>query len=301
MKRIILSSMVLSSLLLANGENHIALGGGIVEIKDNFSTEQKSKISSLDSSENKRVGIGVLDFYYGYNLMEDVDIYTSIQEDGIKLGSKIDTNYGIFDFGVMVRGEEEWENPFLIGDDRKTTHSIESGAYLAYTKLFGEDSITIKSEISHKSYTEDKVSKDLKREGLRNKISVINKFNRKLFDRDIAYITKLTFEKYDADGESSSFNKYGGTLGVALDINEKFNLGLYTNLAQQKYEKFNSEVNKKVDVTIYGISAVLKYDKPFGYKNSYVTLNTGYIKEEANTNFYDKQKNYSLITLGYRF
>ena len=64
-------------------------------------------------------------------------------------------------------------------------------------------------------------------------------------------------------------------------LNENLFFSLFTNVAKQDYEETNSQVNKKVDVDIYGINAGLTWDKPFSYNNSYVSFKTGYEKRRS--------------------
>jgi hypothetical protein len=301
MKKILIPSLIVCS-LFANEQNFIEIGGGFLKSKDNFSTESKKNISSLNSAENENLGLVHLSLFYKYDINKNFDIYSSIGEGGIKLGSTINTNSGRFGLGAKFGVSEEWENPFLTQSDRKETDVYEVGLYTSYSFSINENYQTsLAYEFSTVTYDKETLIDDLKREGNRHIVSLENVFNTRLHDRDLNYMVNFLYEMYDADGKASSYDRYELELGIESNLKENISIFLLSNFAKKEYDSFNTQVNKKVDVDIYGINAGLTWEKPFNYENVYVNVKTGYEKEEANVNFYDKENTYGMLSVGYRF
>lgn len=301
MKKILIPSL-LASILFASEQNYIEIGGGVIKSKDNFSTESTKNISGLGKAKNENIGFPYIEMFYGYDITDSTNLYIASGIDGVKLGSIIDSSSGTFDVGLKVDASEEWENPFLTGSNRNETDVVELGVYAGYSLSFHENHDgAIRYEFSAVEYDKETVSNDLKREGNRHILSFENIFNTKMFDKELNYVTNLSYEKYDADGKSSSYDKYELLIGAMTKLNENLFFSLFTNVAKQDYEQTNTQVNKKIDVDIYGVNAGLRWDKPFSYDNTYVNFKTGYEKEEANHNFYDKENTYGLVSVGYKF
>lgn len=301
MKKILLSSLLVGS-LFAN-ENYFEIGGGFNKAKDNFSTDSKDTIQALNNAQSETTGIPYIEFFYGHNLNDKVKLYAASQFGEFNLGSQIDSNYGFFDFGVKADFMgEAWENPYLTGTKRETTDTKEFGVYLGYGLSFNpQHEGMIRYDYSNKEYDKDALTGDLKRDGNRHVISFENMYHTQLLGKQTSYIGNLALEKFSADGEANSYNKYGVEFGTSTALNDALRLSVLANFGKQDYEKHNTAVNQKVNVKIYGAKAILKWDKPFDYKNTYVSLKTGYEKEEANADFFDKENTFGILSLGYLF
>lgn len=301
MKKILLASTLAAS-LFAN-DNFIELGFGFLKSKDNFSTEQNKNISTLANAEEESQTIPYFDLYYAYKLNNMSNIYLNAGVEGLRLGSEIETGIGFFDIGLKadLMGEE-WENPFLTGTNRKETDTKEVGAYIGYGLSFSQNhEAMIKYEYSNKTYDKETVANELKREGNRHIISLENMFFTQAFNSKTALLTNLNYEMYKADGKASTYNRYDLELGISTDLSSNLNLTTMFNAGKKDYDSVNPIFNKTVDASIYGVKAILKYDKPFSYKNTYVTLKAGYEKEDANVDFYDKEDTFAVATFGYKF
>lgn len=297
MKKILIPSLFAS--LLFAGEGYIEVGGGYSSEKDNFSTSQKNKISKLGSAKSDSDVGPYFSFMYSYDLNENINIYAQF-DGGYGLGANIETEYGVFDLGVVGGSSgEEWENPFLINTDRKTTDVKEIGAYFGYSiPLSDRLETSFIYEYAKKDYAKETVLSVLKRQGSKHSLSVENSY---MLNERVALINSFSYEKYKADGKASSYNKYGLSLGFATELSENIELSLMGGYAKKKYGAFNPIVNKKVDASIYGVSAEARWEKPFNYKNTYVSFKTAYNNEDANANFYDKKGADAGISIGYRF
>jgi len=297
MKKILIPSLF-ASLLLA-GEGYIEIGGGYSSEKDNFSTSQKSKISKLGSAKSDSDVSPYFSFMYSYDLNDNINIYTQF-DGGLALGTNFETEYGMFDLGVIGGSSgEEWENPFLINVDRKTTDVKEIGTYLGYSiPLSDKLETSFKYEYAKKDYDKESVVNVLKREGSKHGISIENSY---ILNERVDFINGFSYEKYKADGKASSYNKYGLSLGFTTGLSKDIDLFLMGGYAKKEYDAFNPIVNKKVDASIYGIEAEVRWDKPLNYKNTYVSFKAAYNNEDANANFYDTKSANAGISIGYRF
>jgi hypothetical protein len=301
MKKIILSSSLLLSILCANEQNYIELGGGFLKSKDNFSTESKETISSYGDAESTNTAIPYLGFYYGNKFNDITTIYAQSEKGELNLGTKINTNNQIFDIGLNMNllSNDEWENPFLTGANRKETNTSEYGAYIGYG-IHLNDKITtmLKYKYSSKSYDKETVLEVLKREGDRHILSLETKH---MAYENLAFIYNLNYEKYSADGKASSYNSYGIDLGLKSNLSENLNLMLLTKYSTKEYDEKNPYFNKTIDSNSYGLNTNLKWEKPLSYENVYVSFKVGYEKEDANVNFYDTENTFSFISIGYEF
>lgn len=302
MKKILLSSMLVGS-LFASEQNYFELGMGVINTKDNFSTEQKETNTSLDNAQSQSEAIPYIEFYYGYDISKNTNIYIQSQGGEFNLGSQIDSDTGYFDFGVKANlMQEEWNNPYLTNAKREKVDTKEFGIYAGYGLSFARNhEAMIKYEVSTKSYDKDDVSNELKREGTRHIISFDNMIHSSLFGNQTTYLSDISIEKYKADGKASSYTEYDFEAGLSTKLTEVVRLSLLANIGKRSYDAINTEINTEVDVTIYGAKAVVKWDKPFDFKDTYLSFKTGYEKENANDNFYDRENNFGIVSIGYNF
>jgi hypothetical protein len=290
MKKILLSSLLVGS-LFATEQNYIELGAGYANSKDNFSANDKSS------------AFPYISFYHAYNITKNTNIYLSSKFGDLKLGTNLDTNLGAFDFGLLANFmKEEWENPYLATSTRKKTDTKEAGLYAGYTLSFlNNNEAKISYSITKKTYDKDELIMEQQREGIRNKIAFNHKIHSSLFTRQTTYFETLTLENYKAEGNQNSYKKIDFELGVSSSVNDSIRLSLLANVGQQDYDKVNTNLNQKVSVKLYGAKAILNWDKPLGYDSTYMSFKTGYEKEAANHDFYDKENTFGIVSLGYKF
>ena len=301
MKKILLSALLASSVFA--GENYIEIGGGFNNSKDNFSTDSKDTISSLGSADSESTGIPYIEFYYGYDVNDKVKLYVASQFGEFNLGSEIESGFGFFDVGL--KGDlmaEAWKNPYLTGSKREKTDVKEFGAYIGYGLMFSQNHEgMIKYEYSNKEYDKDTLTGDLKRDGKRHILSFENMYYAPLFGKENAYLANVNLENFKADGKANSYKTYELEFGTSTSLTDDLRLSLLANIGKQDYNQHNSAVNQKVSVKLYGAKAILNWDKPFGLKDTYASLKTGYEKEEANADFFDKENTFGIISMGYKF
>lgn len=303
MKKRLLFSLMVCSLYASEQTNYIELGFGQLKEKDNFSVESDKSISSLGKADSETLYFPYVGFNFNYNLNETSSIYVNSQLGDFSLGSNIKTPHGSFDFGFTTNFyDEAWENPYLTNEKREKTKVKKNGTYFTYGKsFFASHEFSITHKYKEVDYDKDTLSKKLKRDAKEHTISVDNNFSSNIKNLPITYLTNVAYKIYDADGKASSYKKASFAIGANLQINKRFDLTLLNSFARKDYEEHNSFVDKKVSSDIYGFMSTFKWNEPFNYKNTYLSFQNGYIKEEANANFFDKEKKFALVSIGYKF
>jgi len=298
MKKIILTSMLASTFLLAQ-ENFIEIGLGYKGTKNNFSTDSDEKISTFSKAKSDNSVLPNLKFYYGQEISKDINLFIKSDQKELKLGSKIAFDNSNLSFGFKTKlFEEEWEDPFLLNTNRKETDISENGLFLAYQLPFNNYiNTTISYEYAKKKYDSDKLIPVLKRDANIHNLSLKN-----IFILDYAnIITNIEYEKYNAKGKASSYDKIGLDLGISKTLNPKTTFSLFAGYAKKEYDQSNPVLNKKIDANIFKSMANIKYKEPFDYKNTYIKTSLIYKNEDANNQFYDKTATYGLFSIGYNF
>ena len=297
MKTLLIPSLLISS-LFAVEQNFIEIGGGVINIKDNFSAYETRPSKTLGAPQSKSSALPYLNFYYAKELGQENYVYITSMNGGLNLGSEIETDLGLFDFGLKNDFVgKAWENPFVT--NQKKTDVTEFGGYLSWGIPTSENSFTtLKYELSDVDYEKDSTTKTLQRDASRHIVSLENVFE---FNKSHTFVTTLKYENYDADGEASSYDKTGIEIFTAHSLSDNLELNLIGNLAHKEYNEINPVFNKKIDSDTIGINTSLTLYEPLEYKNVFTSLKAGYEKEDANHNFYDKSNKYTLFTIGYIF
>ncbi len=183
---------------------------------------------------------------------------------------------------------------------RIKTDVKEFGSYVGYgLKLRKNYQTSLFYSYSKKKHDKETVQEDLKRDGSRHLITLENVYT--LDDGSLSFIVNTSYEKYNAQGDASTYKAYTLELGLSTNLSENMNITLLTEFGKKDYDKSNPEFNKKVDATIKGATAVVTYQEPFGYKNVYTSLKAGHQQENANVSFYDKENTFTMISIGYLF
>lgn len=301
--KILLLPAILTCTLFASEENFFELGAGYINSKDNFSTNSNKKITSFSSSESENKAIPNINTYYGKNLSENIKAYFQLEQTDLKIGTKLNTTIGDFYFGVKSKLlEEEWENPFLLNQDRKETDINENGLFLAYEFNTSDySSAIIKYEYSKRKYDTDKTIEDLKRKGNRNLFSLNHALSLNILDEETLLLTNMIFENYSADGKASSYDSLALELGFSKDLNSKTNLAVLTNISKKQYDKTNPIFNEKIESNNFKILTKIEYKEPFNFTDTYINFTIGRENLNANNEFYDAKSNFALFGIGYKF
>ena len=299
MKKILLL-LVLVYELFANEKNFIEIGGGYIVGKNNFSTNSKKTITSYKSAKNQNKVIPNIRFNIVKKINTISTIYTTMEFGYLSIGSKFNTNNGIFDIGIKQDlFREAWENPYLLNSQRIKTKTQEIGGYFKYgIQLSRSYIVNLGYTYSNVNYDNETVSKKLKQEGEKHKTLLRNMF---VINKQTKLFGIFSYEKYNADGYENNYYTTGISAGVMHKFNKTYELVFFTNLSNKKYEHMNSILDTKIKLTEYKILSSFKINKPVGFDNSYLKLSLGYEKQDANHDFYDGYRQLSMISIGYKF
>lgn len=273
-------------------ENYIELGGGFLSEKNSFSAESKSVISQYGKSDNDTRAIPYAAFNYTYHYDNSMTVYLESQKGDIRLGSTINNlNFG---FVIKPLADEEWSNPYLLNQDRSKTDVSEMGGYVGYTFKADAYKLALQYQVTTVDYDNDALDSTLQRDAIRHTLSAKNSYKN--------YLLGLEYEKYDADGKASAYDKYMAEVGY----HDKFftNLSVLTALGAgvKEYDATNQILGKKIDATLLSATVALKLDNPMDIgKNTYVSLVVKATQEDANHDFYDKEQVASMVSVGYKF
>lgn len=295
-KKIYITSLVLSTLLLANlqanEENFIELGFGVNKSLNNFSSED----DTIKVGESSTEAFPSIAFSYHLGLSENITSYAKSQYGEFNLGSTYKMNKSELDFGFVANlaTNEQWSNPFDRANNDNKSEVSEKGFYLSYSMPLTNDLYTtFKYQRTSVEYKNDEVISSLKRDGNKNIFSVENFYK--------GYLANINYEVYSADGKASSYKAYEFEFGKKFDLSEKAFLVALANIGSIKYDEINTELNETIDATTYGLKTKLTYNEPFDYQNTYVSVTAGFDRENANHDFYDKEDTFAVVSVGYKF
>ena len=294
MKKIILGSMLLVSLIYADG-NHIEIGAGYQRLKDSFSTESDSKIANYSQAKEESSAIPYINLLLNYKINKNLTAYLDTSR-ALTTGLKAKTNYGSFDFGISYEMmQEEYQNPYLLNQNRADTDVDEFGFYLGYGfSLIDDLNHNIVFKYSNRDYDRDEVAMELKRGGDRNILALESSYRGFLFNLEV--------ESYEADGDSSTYDAYGASFGYQSQFFDKFSAMALVSFSTKEYDKSHPVFNKVVDSDTFGAFVQLNCDDPFDLNDDvYVSLKGSYSQENANVDFYDKESLASILSVGYKF
>lgn len=280
------------SVNLCAQENYIEVGGGFVSEKNNFSSESKSVISNYGTAKNDTRAIPYAAFNYTYHYDSALAFYLESQKNNLRLGTTVNNlNLG---FVMNPLGEEEWSNPFLLNQDRRKTDVSEMGGYIGY--MFKENAykLALEYQVTFVDYDNDTLPSNLKRDATRHVLSAKNSYNN--------YLLNLEYEKYDADGKASAYDRYMAEIGYRDTFFTNLSLHAAVGIGAKEYDVTNPFLNQKIDATILSATIALKLDNPLELcKNTYVSFAVKATQEDANHDFYDKEQVASVVSVGYKF
>lgn len=273
-------------------ENYIEIGGGFLSEKNNFSTDSKSTISNYGKSDSDSQGIPYGAFNYTYHYDNSMAFYLDSKKGDVRVGSTVNN----LDFGFIIKpfAEEEWSNPYLLNQNRSKTDVSEMGGYVGYTFKADAYELALEYQVTSVDYDNDALSSTLKRDATRHILSAKNSYKNYLFG--------LEYEKYDADGKASAYDKYMAEVGYQDTFFTNLSFFTALGVGAKEYDATNPILGKKIDATIVSATVALKLDNPMDFgKNTYVSLALKATQEDANHDFYDKEQIASIVSVGYKF
>jgi hypothetical protein len=208
--------------------------------------------------------------------------------------------------------QETWEDPFVVGQNRKRTDINSYGFKLAAETILGSG-LTVKYGWVRQTIDDEKSGTFL----LSQPNSFLTAGDLDDLDRD-AYFHRLTtqysiqiaprmrltpilrYTRSDADGDSNSFHALTPELSFAYfgkQLQASVNVSANTEWYDSKhpvFDKTRREFNP-------GLFAILGYKDPFGFKNFRIDWFNAFFKSNSDIDFYDSTNFITAIGLGYSF
>lgn len=266
-----------------------------------------SRIDSLDGKQSyNNLFTSFLLFDISYLISETMSIYLGtpfFDDDREGLTTGVQTLFkdnSLLDASLFVGDAELWENPYLIGAERKVTEVRSGGIMIDYDGIMGSGlhmSYTLRYNHVVNDISGDS-DPDLKRSGLTHTIK--SGYNYYLNDRFDAVLTpSFLYIRDDKDGGAYANNGYGVELSYSLE-RDKNAFSLAGTVEAFRYDDQHPLFNATRSDTAYTVECYYTR-KHLWEKNWYTRIGCGFHKLDSNIGFFDEKDILYGISLGYSF
>lgn len=201
---------------------------------------------------------------------------------------------------------ETWEDPYLVGADRKKTDQTSQGGRLELKHILGSP-FTFKYGYAKNDIDEETsgsnlgLSLDQQQSLVRD--ADLHRFTGEMFiplGKGLFFQPSINYTLGDAKGDAMSFDEYGARLTLTkITGRHRITGNLY--YANAKYDGSNPIFDKTQKDDKYGAFGLYVYDRPFDWDNASFTLLGAAVASSSNITFYEKS-NYSIaMGLAYTF
>ncbi len=288
----------ISSTLLEASENFIELGirYRIFESKLNTNIKDKMIISYENGAEKSKKTDIIGKFYLGFE-SSNIQYYikTAQMQPAIEFGVRYENQKNTYSFGFIQNIQEEaFVNPYLLNIERDDTKIDRKGIYLGYKSEFEKYVyFNFIYRFKRNSYDNDGLKdSDLARDSYTHKVKAVYNY--------LFFSSALEYQKSLADGEASSFGRYGFEFEVKAPIK---NLLFLTKVGfyQKNFDAINSYFDKTQENNEQLILFYARYNKLLNIKNTYLAFSYKNNKVESNLNLFDKNIKAYNLTIGHKF
>jgi hypothetical protein len=190
---------------------------------------------------------------------------------------------------------EVWEDPYLTGAKREETDQTSTGGRLSWSRIYNSN--------FHATYSYRDIEIDDELSGV--SLGFLTPAQRALLDREgdhhqaeLLYTHQLSenqwvgpavqYDHYSLDGDAMSNDIYSVMLSHTYAA-EKWRLVTNLIYGYADYDEQNPIYLKTQDAHRYGVSTTLLYPNFFNVENLTGAFGIGYLKENANIDFYDTE------------
>ncbi len=207
---------------------------------------------------------------------------------------------------------ETWEDPFVVGQNRKRTDINSYGFKLAAESILGTG-LTLKYGWARQTIDDERSGSflisqpgstltlrdldDLDRDSNFHRLTV--EYSFQLASR-MRLTPILRYTRSDADGDANRFHSLAPELSFIYFGNQlqaSLNVSANTELYDSKHPVFDKTRREFKP----GLFAILGYKDPFGFKNFRIDWFNAFFKSDSNIDFYDSSNFITAIGLGYSF
>lgn len=200
---------------------------------------------------------------------------------------------GVFQFG------EVWEDPYLTGVKREDTDETRTGGRLALDGILGTG-LNLGYSFMNIEVDDDLIGKKnalLKRDGVTH--SVTTGYAIPLGESN-TLTPQLQYEIGDLDGESNSYDSWGGGLTHTY-ANKDMMIATTVSIGMAEYDKSHPVFKKTRDEDTHAVSSTITWLNPLGYDNFSLSATGSYAKTDSNIDFFDSTDTMVGMGVGYRF
>jgi hypothetical protein len=208
--------------------------------------------------------------------------------------------------------QEAWEDPFVVGQNRRRTDIDSYGFKLAAETILGSG-FTIKYGWARQTIDDENSGAFL----LSQPGTFLMPEDLDDLDRD-AYFHRLTtqysiqiaprmrltpilrYTRGDADGDANSFHALTPELSF-IYFGNQLQASLNVSVNTEWYDSRHPVFDKTRRDFNPGLFAILGYKDPFGFKNFRIDWFNAFFKSNSNIDFYDSSNFITAIGLGYSF
>jgi hypothetical protein len=273
------------------------------QLRVNDSNEATHDLNSEADSFNVVYPIVLFDLKYRVKEKTTLHAGTPIDEYGIRLNAGMAHDLGDpgqLDFSIFWSPmHQEWQDPYIAGQDREETGAFDTGIELKYNRILGTgfqfrgiyNYIDVDKDLSGDRF------EDLQRDGHKYTANIGYAIQ---LDRMNKIVPAVDFTRAQMDGASNSYNGYRVLLNY-VRFTRQYMLNVYVGGGSTQYDKQHPLYGKSRHATGIGSFAILTWFSPFNWQRTFFSLGAGAGYSDANINFYDSRSFSSLVTFGYKF
>lgn len=235
-------------------------------------------------------------FELNYLAAEEIRLYASIPKPTLGIEWSTETagkfNLSLFyDFPGDV-----WEDPYLLGVDRKETDQNRYGFKLAWEAF----NLKLNYELSLLDVDNDVVGDrlpDLRRNG---EIHAFNAAYEIQLGEGLVLVPAIDLTLGNIEGRSNEYKGIGGGLTLMKMWGELM-LMASVDIGKNDYDSVHPVfgITRKDDSL--KTMAMLSWENPLGYEKWAVNMGMEYEKIDSDITFFDSSSSISFVTIGYRF
>jgi len=208
--------------------------------------------------------------------------------------------------------QKRWDDPFVVGQNRKRTDVNSYGIKLAVENILGSG-VTLKYGWVRQKLDDEKSGTfllsqpdstlspddldDLDRDAHFHRITAEYSFQ---IARRMRLAPLLRYTRGDAKGDANTFHGLSPQLSF-LYFGKQLQASANASLRTQWYDKTHPVFDKTRRDINPGLFAILGYKNPLGFKNFRIDWFNAFFKSNSNIDFYESSNFITAIGLGYSF
>ena len=307
----------------AGFSGEVSISTGFYSTESNLNTDDSNKkIDDLGAPSDAVSGalilpLGSVAYTFGDNLNQQ--FYAGTSRDDIatgtlafEMGYKYKLASGmIINASVLptIMSGEVWSDPFLTGQNRKTTDEDGNAYRLKIENIAGSKfsvdmayaTKDVENEQSGVNFNNRILSKQELDDLRRDSKAFIFKTDYKLFlDQQTILTPRLSYISSDADGDANSFTGYGVELSY-FKLLDRHQFALTGSFNTRDYDANNAIFNQTRQDDEFSLFAAYEYANIMDWQDWSLISLVGFSDRDSSIDFYDKNDYIVSVGMGYQF